>query len=476
MLGRDDRGAHACGDQVPERTGRIGARLAGGWADLIPARQLAGMEVSLARGSPPVTARRSRRTAPAATASTAVPAASARARCAGRRGWTARRRPDGPAAGPSRGRRCACARSPRGRSGRAGAPPRWSPSGSCRGGPRRSGSRARRARRTTATSSPARTRSHGRPADTGPHGTPRTGSAARSPRSGSAARGPAGRHPPPRGPQRPVGCQAALEHPPHPQVGQRFHGTSPPLYIHCRDRAGGTSGVSAWLSCWLRCHWRPIWAWASRWSTCCASASSRCGWPSGSAWARPSARSSTTRACSRGWAATSTRMSRRNGSATTRCSRPTPPQRLGSPRRDAVHVSHLGAGAPAERVRLGMTFLGDGRRAAEAMLDNHWLATDELAARLGLDQRVRDRSSRPSSGGTARASPTGARRGDPPRLAAHQPRRRGRGLPSRRRDRRRGCGRAGAERDPVRSELVDVFAAEATRSSPALTRPAAGTR
>ena len=54
-------------------------------------------------------------------------------------------------------------------------------------------------------------------------------------------------------------------------------------------------------------------------------------------------------------------------------------------------LRHLGAGRPTvERARLGAAFLGDGRRAAEAMLENHWLAADELAARLGLAQRVRD--------------------------------------------------------------------------------------
>jgi HD-GYP domain-containing protein (c-di-GMP phosphodiesterase class II) len=54
-------------------------------------------------------------------------------------------------------------------------------------------------------------------------------------------------------------------------------------------------------------------------------------------------------------------------------------------------LRHLGAGrSVAERARLGVGFLGDGRRAAEAMLENHWLAADGLAARLGLPQRVRD--------------------------------------------------------------------------------------
>src|SRR5215475_16197912 len=48
-------------------------------------------------------------------------------------------------------------------------------------------------------------------------------------------------------------------------------------------------------------------------------------------------------------------------------------------------LRHLGAGRPAlERARLGLTFLGDGRRAAESMLANHWRAADALAGRLGL--------------------------------------------------------------------------------------------
>src|SRR2546430_3456238 len=54
-------------------------------------------------------------------------------------------------------------------------------------------------------------------------------------------------------------------------------------------------------------------------------------------------------------------------------------------------LRHLGAGRPlAERARLGMTFAGDGRRVAEAMIENHWLAADGLGERLGMPQRVRD--------------------------------------------------------------------------------------
>ena len=44
---------------------------------------------------------------------------------------------------------------------------------------------------------------------------------------------------------------------------------------------------------------------------------------------------------------------------------------------------HLGAGRPmAERALLGAAFAGDGRRAAEAMIENHWLAADGLGERL----------------------------------------------------------------------------------------------
>jgi HD-GYP domain-containing protein (c-di-GMP phosphodiesterase class II) len=54
-------------------------------------------------------------------------------------------------------------------------------------------------------------------------------------------------------------------------------------------------------------------------------------------------------------------------------------------------MRHLGAGRPAaERARLGLAFFGDGYRAADSMLTNHWLAADDLAARLGLTQQVRD--------------------------------------------------------------------------------------
>ena len=54
-------------------------------------------------------------------------------------------------------------------------------------------------------------------------------------------------------------------------------------------------------------------------------------------------------------------------------------------------LRHLGADQPAtERARLAVAFLSQGRKAAEQMLDNHWTAADNLAARLGLAQPVRD--------------------------------------------------------------------------------------
>ena len=56
----------------------------------------------------------------------------------------------------------------------------------------------------------------------------------------------------------------------------------------------------------------------------------------------------------------------------------------------AFVVRHVGAGRPVlERARLGAGFAGDGRRAAGAMIENHWLATNELAAQIGLDETVR---------------------------------------------------------------------------------------
>ncbi len=54
-------------------------------------------------------------------------------------------------------------------------------------------------------------------------------------------------------------------------------------------------------------------------------------------------------------------------------------------------MSHVGAGRGLlDRARLGFEFAGDGRRAVSQMIENHWLATNELADRLGLGEKVRE--------------------------------------------------------------------------------------
>ncbi len=54
-------------------------------------------------------------------------------------------------------------------------------------------------------------------------------------------------------------------------------------------------------------------------------------------------------------------------------------------------LRHLGAGLPLpQRVGMVPSFMGEGRRAAESMLENHWRASDDLMERIGLDPRVRD--------------------------------------------------------------------------------------
>src|SRR5262245_51356077 len=73
-------------------------------------------------------------------------------------------------------------------------------------------------------------------------------------------------------------------------------------------------------------------------------------------------------------------------------------------------LRHLGAGRPiTERTKIGVAFLGEGRKAAEAMLDNHWTAADELAARLGMAQRVRDSVEQTFERWDGRGVPKGAR-------------------------------------------------------------------
>ena len=57
----------------------------------------------------------------------------------------------------------------------------------------------------------------------------------------------------------------------------------------------------------------------------------------------------------------------------------------------AFLLKHIGgAGSPLlRRARIGMRFMGDGRRALAALAENHYLATDELADGLGLGEHVR---------------------------------------------------------------------------------------
>jgi HD-GYP domain-containing protein (c-di-GMP phosphodiesterase class II) len=66
---------------------------------------------------------------------------------------------------------------------------------------------------------------------------------------------------------------------------------------------------------------------------------------------------------------------------------------FGRPRQAAAFMLRNvgGAGRPlVERARVGVAFLGDGRRALQSLAENHYRATDELAARLGLGAQVRE--------------------------------------------------------------------------------------
>ena len=53
------------------------------------------------------------------------------------------------------------------------------------------------------------------------------------------------------------------------------------------------------------------------------------------------------------------------------------------------HVGGAGRSLP-ERARVGVAFMGEGRRALMSMAENHYLATDELVVRLGLGVDVRE--------------------------------------------------------------------------------------
>lgn len=53
------------------------------------------------------------------------------------------------------------------------------------------------------------------------------------------------------------------------------------------------------------------------------------------------------------------------------------------------HIGGAGRSLP-ERARVGVAFMGDGRRALMSLAENHYLATDELVVRLGLGDDVRE--------------------------------------------------------------------------------------
>jgi HD domain len=62
----------------------------------------------------------------------------------------------------------------------------------------------------------------------------------------------------------------------------------------------------------------------------------------------------------------------------------------GQPTAMPFMARHIGAGRPmTERLRTGVGFIGEGRRNAEDMLENHWLAADGFASQLGLSTDVR---------------------------------------------------------------------------------------
>jgi HD-GYP domain-containing protein (c-di-GMP phosphodiesterase class II) len=71
-------------------------------------------------------------------------------------------------------------------------------------------------------------------------------------------------------------------------------------------------------------------------------------------------------------------------------------------------MRHLGGGHPLpRRAALMPGFFGDGRRAAESMLENHWRASDDLMERVGLEQLVRDTVEQSFERWDGRGSPKG---------------------------------------------------------------------
>ncbi len=73
-------------------------------------------------------------------------------------------------------------------------------------------------------------------------------------------------------------------------------------------------------------------------------------------------------------------------------------------------LRHLGHGRSWQQ-RLGLvpSFVGGGRRDAESLLDNHWRASDDLMAQLGLPQLLRDTVEQTFERWDGRGIPRGAR-------------------------------------------------------------------
>ena len=179
----------------------------------------------------------------------------------------------------------------------------------------------------------------------------------------------------------------------------------------------------------------------SRWSMCCGRASWAFASPRTSSSASPSARSSTTWRCSRGWVATRTRTSSRRGSATTSsCAR------IGISRIRSTCASwsatSVAARPPARRVRRLGSLLVSGRGAGDD-------GVDSLPARGAVrdcvsvwGRRCVMASSTCSSAGMARGAGRDRRQRDRA-VGPHRGDRRHRGeLPPARWRRRRSTGRA----------------------------------
>ena len=142
-------------------------------------------------------------------------------------------------------------------------------------------------------------------------------------------------------------------------------------------------------------------------------------------------------------------------------------------------LRHLGAGrSAAERAKLGVAFLGEGRKAAEAMLDNHWTAADANSRPSSAwPSGSATPSSRPLNAGTARGPPRDSRKTRSCSTARMvsladvvEVFHRAGGIDAAVKVARQ---RRGTQFDPA---IVDLLRQRPARSAVAWTRPAAGTR